>query len=220
MRNLSYREYVLSVLMIGVAMLLVQGCAASKKDFPSYYYLQRDPVRVAVMPSVNNTEHPEATIVFNKACEEALQNRGFEVVSADQVVTYASSLGATLMEVTDRKASQLGGDLKVDFILYSTINQWESKYIVLKTTTTVSGNSRLVEASTDAVVWTYNWVLQEQSGSGGNNSLLGMIVDAAVTAVVNSATDECSTLGNRAAVATVNSAPRPGFAPIAENTEK
>ena len=203
-------------LLLCVIILLTQGCATQPK-IPSYKYLQRTPVRVAVLPSINNTEKPDASIVFNKACEETLRKNGFEVISADQVVTYASANGVLLHDVTSSKASEIGNDLDADMVLYSEINTWETKYIVLNTTSIVSGVSRLTETSTDSVLWRYDWTFQQKS-SGSNNGLIGMLVEAAVTAVVNSAFDECSRLGQQAAIVTVNSMPQPGIAPVTEKS--
>ena len=190
------------------------GCATRPK-IASYKYLQRTPPRVVVLPSTNNTDKPDASIVFNKACETALSKKGFEVISSDQVVTYASANGVLISDITSRKASEIGRELNADFILYSDINTWETKYIVLKSVSIVEGVSRLAEASTDSLLWRYGWTLQEQSGGSGNG-LAGMLVEAAVTTVVHSAFDECSSLGKQAGSITVSSMPQPGFAPKAK----
>lgn len=207
------RKY-LPIFIFGVITLLMQGCTTTIPKIPGHYYLQRSPITIAVMPSSNKTDHPEASIVFNKSCEEALRKKGFEVISADQVVTYASSRGVLLSDVTARKASEIGRDLKADMVLYASINTWETMYIVIKSASTVAGTSRLVETSTDSLVWYYNWNFRKESGSGGNSGLIGMLVDAAVTAVLNSAFDECSNLGTQAGTVTINSIQHPGFAPL------
>ena len=198
--------------LLPAAVLLAPGCATSR--LPPHCYLQREPIRVAVLPSINRTDHPEAPVVFNKACEEALRRHGFEVVSADQVVTYASARGIPLMELAGCKASEIGTDLKADMILYSDLDTWRTKYVVLKSATVVAGSSRLVEASTDGLVWSFAWRFQQESGNGGGG-LLGAAIDATATAIAHSAFDTCSRLGERAASETVGTLPRPGFAPAA-----
>ena len=189
-------------------LLLLSGCTSSR-SFPSHYYLQRTPVRVAIMPSSNTTDHPEASIVFDKACEEALRKKGFEVISADQVVTYASGRGLPLHELTGRKASEVGRDLRADMLFYTEITNWKTTYILVQGKSEVSGKSRLVEVATDALVWKLHWKLVDESGGGG----LGALVSAAVTALANSAFDKCNRLGEDAAHFAVGTLPRPGFAP-------
>jgi hypothetical protein len=197
--------------LLGLGLcVLGSGCASTR--IPASYYLQRKPVRVAVMPSGNKTDHPEASIVFNKAVEEALTKRGFEVISADRVVTYASARGLSLVDLPKRKASEVGRDLKADMLLYSDIEIWKTQYAVIKSASVVAGTSRLVETPTDALVWHYAWRLQNESGSGGGG-LGGLLADALVTAVASSAMDVCAGLGMQAAQITVSSLPAPGYAP-------
>ena len=191
-----------------LCLLLLAGCTSTSR-FPSSYYLQRKPVRVAVMPSGNTTEQPEASIVFDKACEEALRQKGFEVISADQLVTYASARGLTLHELAGRKASEIGRDLRADMIFSTEITCWKTTYVLVQGKSEVAGTSQMVEVSTDALVWRLHWKLVDQSGGGG----LGALVSAAVTAIANSAFDECSRLGQQAAEYSVGTLPRPGFAP-------
>jgi len=196
---------------VGVSLILTQGCATNKT--PWYSYFQRAPIRVVVMPSGNKTEHPDAPVIFNKACEEALTKNNFVVISADKVVTYASSRGVLLSNLSKLKASEIGKDLKADMVLYSEIDTWESKYVVLNTKVHVAGTSRMIETTTDAVVWHYKWDFQKDSSNGNNNGILGLLISAAVDAVVNSAVDACGNLGNEAGGQTVNTLPTPGFAP-------
>lgn len=201
--------------MAGVTLcswfLLIQGCATPK--IPWYYYFQREPIRVVVMPSGNKTDHPDAPVIFNKACEEALTAKGFKVISADRVVAYASSEGILLNHIAELKASEIGKALKADMVLYSAIDVWESKYVVMNTSVRVAGMSRMVEASTDALVWHYQWDLRKDSSDGNNNGIIGLLVNAAVSAVVNSAMDASAKLGEQAGSQTVRSLPYPGIAP-------
>ena len=189
-------------------LLLLAGCASAPR-FPAYYYLQRTPVRVAVLPSGTTTDHPEASIVFDKACEGALRKKGFEVISADQVLTYASSRGLSLHELSGRKASEIGRDLRADLLFSTEITSWKTTYILVQGKSEVAGKSRLTEATTDALVWNLHWKLVDQSGGGG----IGALVSAAVTAIANSAFDKCDRLGEDAARYSVDTLPRPGFAP-------
>lgn len=205
----------ISHLIAGLALcslfLLIQGCATPKT--PWYNYFQREPIRVVVMPSGNKTDHPDAPVVFNKACEEALTAKGFKVISADRVVTFASSQGILLNNIAELKASEIGKALNADMVLYSAIDVWESKYVVLNTRVRVAGMSRMVEASTDSLVWHYQWDFQKDSSDGNNNGVLGMLINAAVSAVVNSAVDASALLGAQAGSQTVGSLPYPGMAP-------
>jgi ABC-type phosphate/phosphonate transport system substrate-binding protein len=87
-----------SLLFLAAGFFLVTvagtGCVTSSRD-QSINYLQR-PLRVAIVPGVNRTDQPEATMVFDKAWEEALSRRNYQVVSADRVVSYGGASGQSL----------------------------------------------------------------------------------------------------------------------------
>ncbi len=217
MNKKSPLRSIYKVLFFCIIVSLLTGCA-SKPKIPSYNFLQRTPVRVVVLPSVNNTQKPEASIVFNKACEEALKKKGFEVITADQVITYASANGVLIRDLTASEAGKIGREMKADMVLYSDINKWETKYFVIKSTSTVEGVSRLVETSTNSLIWRYGWTLQTQSGGSGNG-LVGMLVESAVTAVAHTAFDQCSALGNQAGAFTVSTMPQPGYAPVVKKSK-
>jgi hypothetical protein len=193
-----------------LAALLLNGCAGPA--VPNQNCLQR-PLRVAIVPGINKTDQPKANMVFDKAWEEALTKLGYQVVDADRVVTYAAASGITLNQVLKTDTAKLGNDLKVDAILTTEILHWKNSYKVVKADSTVSGIGRLVEASTGAIIWEHHWVYQEQSGNGGNNGVLGLLVDAAVTAVVNSATDAPTRLAKQGVAMSAGTVPRPGYAP-------
>jgi hypothetical protein len=191
-------------------LVLAAGCATSNR--PDHYYFQRHPVRVAVLPSQNAAPEPSAPIVFNKACEEMLRKRGFEVVSADRIVTYATSSGMSIRDIPDLSAGKLGGDLKVDYLLYSRIDAWGTRYQVIHGSSEVAGSVWLVESATGALMWQAGWHEVRNSGNGGGD-LIGLLVDAVVTAVANTAFDVCAQMGTQAAVDSVSSLPSPGFEP-------
>ena len=59
---------------------------------------------------------------------------------------------------------------------------------MLSSTTTVDASARLVDTKTGAVLWENRQILQQGSGDGGGG-LLGQLVGALVTQVINSKTD-------------------------------
>jgi hypothetical protein len=200
-----------------IAMLILAGLAGAgcvSSHGPEHYYFQREPVRVAVIPCANATAEPAASIIFNKACEEQLRKRGFDVVEADRVVTFAAASGLTVRELPDLKPSRLSAELKADYLLYTRIDKWATKYHVVQGSSVVAGASWLYEGPTDSLVWQSGWHREQQSGNGGGG-LLGILIEAAVTAAANAAFDVCGQMGTDAANAAVLTLPAPGFEPIA-----
>jgi len=200
-------------LIIGLALttVLFSGCATHQAGIPAHQYLQR-PLRVAIVPGLNKTDQPEANVVLDKAWEAALTNCGYQVVTADRVVTYAAASGISLEQVRHSAPAKLGQDLKVDAILQTEILRWNNRYIVISADTTVAGVGRLVEASTGAIIWEHHWVYQQKSGNGGGG-VFGILIDAAVTATINAATDAPTRLAKQAVIWSAGTVPCPGIAP-------
>lgn len=193
---------------LALGLLLLAGCASVPE--PGYNFLERSPVRVAILPSVNKTDQPGAQIVVDKAWEQALKKAGFEVVSADRVMTYVGARGMMLTELANRKAPELGKDLKVDLLLKTEIRKWEMSAKGGNASTTIEAMQRLVEAPTDAVVWEHHWFFQEVDS---NQSWIGMMVDM----MVNAATDNASKLGTVGVLEiSAKKLPRPGHGPVAK----
>ncbi len=201
----------MKIQMILLVGFLGAGCASDRSL--EHYYFQRDPVRVAVIPCENVTDEPAASIIFNKACEEQLRNRGFEVVEADRVVTFASASGLTVRELPDLKPSRLSAELRADYLLYTRIDRWATKYHVIQGSSVVAGASWLYEGPTEALVWQSGWHQERTSGDGGGD-LLNLLINAAVTAAANSAFDVCGQMGTDAAIRAVQSLPNAGFEPV------
>ena len=197
---------------LALAALLLNGCANPNIGSQAHNYLLR-PLRVAIVPGENKTDQPKANMVFDKAWEEALAHLGYQVVSADHVVTYAAASGISLEQVRKTDPAKLGNDLKVDAILNTEILRWKNSYKVVESDSTVSGVGRLVEASTGAIIWEHHWVYQEKSGNGGNNGLVGLFVDALVTATVNAATDAPTRMAKAGVAMSAGTVPHPGKAP-------
>jgi hypothetical protein len=189
--------------------ILFAGCAERKLQ--EYEYFNRPSVRIAVMPAQTKSSTPESTIIFDKACEEALKKKGFEVIPADAVVTYAASRGLAIRELSAVPSNELGKDLKADFLLFTDIRKWEQNYAVIHSAATVSGVTEVVECSTAALLCRRGWYAQESSGGGG--SILGVLANAAASAIIQSATDVCASLGERCATSVAADLPQPGSAP-------
>lgn len=203
-----------SLLFLAAALLVFAvagtGCATDRDK--SIDYLQR-PLRVAIVPGVNRTDQPQATMVFDKAWEEALAGRSYQVVSADRVVSYGGASGQSLEDIRHLPAQKLGQDLKVDAILTTEVLRWKNSYKVIESDTTVSGLGLLVDARTGATIWEHKWIYQESSNQNNNNGLVGMLVGAAVDAAISSAIDKPAHMAKQGVNMSVNTMPIPGTAP-------
>jgi len=192
--------------------LFVLGGCVQPPQRPAWRYLQRPVVRVAILPSSNQTAQVGAPLIIDKLWEEHLRAAGFTVVNADSVVTYLSSRGVPVAKLGTIQPAQLGSDLHADYLLEDDILVWGTKYRVLVGGAVVSCRSKLIEASTGATIWASDWIMQQQSDSGGNG-LAGALVNALVESVVDSMFDESTQLAKQGVTVQSMFQPYPGIAP-------
>lgn len=201
-----FRAY---AIFAAVALLLVAACATEKRH-PGRF-LQRDHIRVAILPAANQSREVGAPIILDKCWETSLTRWGFEVKNADDVMTYASSTGVQLADLRAMPTAKLGADLGVDYLLFNEIMDWGYSYHVLSSQTVVACRSELVEASTGATVWKFDWIYVDSSGSSGNP--IGDLIGAAVHGLVSSMTDAAAQAAATGVTVTTGTLPYPGFAP-------
>jgi hypothetical protein len=195
---------------LGIIVLLLAGCV-SLPPVPSH--LQRTSFRILVMPSTVPASHPEAQITVDKAWEDVLRARGFDVVSADRALTYVGARGLSLKQLRAMPLSRIGRDMKVDGILLTEVARYDTQYAVLAAGTVVAGGSQLVEASTEAVIWGRRWAAQSESGGGRN--LGDALAQALVQALADKMFDQATSLARQAIGGAARSIPPPGFDPPA-----
>jgi hypothetical protein len=200
------------IVLAAAVILALAGCA-SQPPRMSARFMQRNPVRVAIIPSANKTEEAAAPIMLDKIWEETLTKWGFAIVNADRVVTYAASTGVTLTDINSVPLAVLGRDLSVDYVMFNTITTWKTHYNVLRSSTVVTCVSSIYETKTGALVWTSTWWADNSSGSS-NNALADIAVALVHAAVSSMSNAEAKVAAKGANNVTFSSMPYPGFAPV------
>jgi hypothetical protein len=112
----------------------------------------------------------------------------YPVVLADQLLKENGL--PTPGEMHQAPLSKLRKVFGADAVLYITLREYGTKYQILSSVTRVTAQVRLVDATTETVLW--ESVLSAQDDGGGNNSgggLVGALINAAVRQAINSSTD-------------------------------
>ena len=92
---------------------------------------------------------------------------------------------AEMHDVAPAKLREIFG---ADAVLYITVMQYGSRYMVLSSNTTVAAKAVLVDLKTGTELWTGTaTAIRDDSGSAGG--LIGMLVTAAVSQIVNTVSD-------------------------------
>ncbi|HMI38377.1 MAG TPA: GNA1162 family protein [Nitrospiraceae bacterium] len=178
---------VFSFILAACAALWLSGCVTQPKpDYSNFF--DHQPHSILVVPPANMTTAVDAPAVFLTTVSAAFAERGYYVFPVFLVQDILNDLGATdegaIAAIPPEKFKEVFG---TDSILYVTITDWTTTYVVLSSNITVGAEYRLVDAGTGAVLWTGSQKVIQSSGGGGGGGLAGLIV-AAVQAVVTATT--------------------------------
>jgi len=165
---------------------LALGCAA-KRDYSAYF--AHEPRSILVVPALNETTAVEAEAVYMTTVSRPLAERGFYVFPVYLTTLLLRDLGlpeAGLVHQVplERFREHFGADA----VLFVTIEDWSTKYVVIQSSTVVKLSFVLKDTRTGTVLWRRTQAVARNSGDGGGG-LIGMLVAAAVTYAVNQMVD-------------------------------
>lgn len=169
-----------SLIVTACATLWLSGCVTQPKpDYANFF--DHQPHSILVVPPANKTTAVDAPAVFLTTISAAFAERGYYVFPVFLAQDILNDLGATdegaIAAIPPEKFKEVFG---TDSILYVTITDWTTSYVVLSSSIIVGAEYRLVDAGTGAVLWTGQQKVIHQSGGGGG--LIGALVSAAMTA--------------------------------------
>lgn len=176
----------LSLLLLLVVFVVLSGCAhkeLNKQD----KFLSASPRSILVVPVVNNSVDITAADYMLSTLTIPLAERGYYIFPINAVKRVLEDDGlADSSLVHSSPTSKLAKLFGADSVLYVVVEQWDSKYMILSTTTTVSVYYQIRDGKTDDVLWEnrVKMVYQPQSSGGGGGSLTGLVVQLAVQAAV------------------------------------
>ena len=169
------------------------------------------PRSILVLPPLNESVDVNAPYNWLSTITMPLGEAGYYVFPVAVIDAYMKDNGLpTPDEMHTVSLAKLREVIGPDAVLYVTIEDWGQKYQVLSSTTVVKARARLVDVASGAEIWTGNAVGVE--GSGTSNDLVGMLITAAISQVIDSAGDAAHDVARRANIEMVLD-PRTGFAP-------
>jgi len=176
-----------NVSLIGIilAVSLLSACATAPSPKSYSAFNSERPRSILVVPTLNNTGNIQAPEFFLSTISRPFAERGYYVFPAYMLKRLLEEDGlsdAGLVHATD--ASRLGGLFGCDSVLFVTIQRWDSKYLVLSTTTNVAFDYTLKSCKTGNTLWQdkQELVYSPQQNSSGN-PLADLIAQAIVAAL-------------------------------------
>jgi hypothetical protein len=182
---MMFEKITKKALIVIFSLSLLAGCASAPepKDYSSFR--EESPRSILVVPALNNTQSVEAAEFFVSTVSRPFAERGYYIFPAHMVRRVMGDNGLndpSLVHAADaRRLAQLFG---CDAVLYISVERWDSKYVLISTTTTVSFNYTLKSCETGDVLWEDNQALQYSPSAGGSGNIFADLIAQAVVSAV------------------------------------
>lgn len=176
---------------IGAASALLSALTACQTVTPYDYsnFRAHPPRSILVLPPVNDTTAVEGTYGYLSTVSQPLGELGYYVFPVAVLDSYLKDNGlptpTEMQQVALGKFAEITG---ADAVLYVTLKQYGTKYVVLNSVTSVEVDARLLDTRTGILLWSGH-ALAQQGASNSSGGVLGALVAAAVTQIINSSTD-------------------------------
>lgn len=174
-------------------VITLSGCASyiTKEEFAPDMYSEH-PVSILVLPPINNSTAADAKEYYATTVAEPLTNSGYYVFPMEVVYDVLQQEGLydteTMKDIPVQKFHEYFG---ADAVLYVTIQEWDTQYLITSGSVDVKAACELKSTSTGDVLWYYDEeVSVNTSGSsGGAGGLAGFIAQVVTTAIQTAAQD-------------------------------
>lgn len=178
---MSLLKKVLALLALSA---VISGCASTPSAPSSRLnaFHETRPYSILVVPPNNTATDVQATTFVLATLPYFLAEKGFYVFPVNTVKTLLEYEGYyEPAEVHAAPTETLAELFKADAVLYVTIHEWTSKYLVINTVTEVDFEYKLLAAD-GSLVWKERLMMQHSPNNNSNN-LAGLLVNAVSSAV-------------------------------------
>lgn len=162
---------------LALIFVVVSGCATTNPDRLNNFHAVQ-PRSILVVPPLNQVTDIQATTSVLATLPYFLAEKGFYVFPVNTVKTLLELEGYyEPAEVHAAPPEQLAVLFNADSVLYLTIHEWTSKYLIFNTTTEVDFGYRLVAADGE-LLWEERRRAAYTPNNNSGGGLGGLIVNA------------------------------------------
>jgi hypothetical protein len=180
---------------LAACITLLCGCANQPAEADYRRYLDHMPASVVVLPPLNESTRVESPDLFLSTITRPLAERGYYVFPVAVVHQMLKENGLpTPGEMHQVPPAKFREILGADAVLYITIKEWTTRYVVIDSSTSVGLEFRLVDSGSGEELWSQarTVVYHSSDGTGGGGEpisvLLAMTIAAAVDATAKTDT--------------------------------
>lgn len=181
---------------LSLTALLLTGCATQRSPVDHTAFRNARPASILVLPPVNQTVDIKATHSVYAQTTRPLAEAGYYVMPVALVDETFRQNGLTQAE--DIHAVSLGKLREIfgaDAVLYTTIKQYGSTYLVVASDTVVEAHARLVDARSGEQLWEGSArAASSENRNQSNQGIAGLLLTAVIQQIVSTTTDHSHTI--------------------------
>lgn len=166
-----------SLLLITLSLLFLAGCeSTSTKRNPYADTFEQAGIRsILVLPVVNRSVNIYAPGTALSVLPRLLADHGYYVFPVNTVKVVLENEGLyEPAEIYQLPAEKLANMFGADAVLFTTVEQWDTQYVVFSSTTVVSVTFSLTAASGQEI-WKAQKTITKSSDSGSQGSGAGVL---------------------------------------------
>ena len=162
------------LLAIGTVLALC-ACAPTPMDYTAFK--AESPRSILIVPVVNKSTETDAPDTFLSTLPIPLAERGYYVFPVHMVKRTMEDDGLSDADmVASADTVRLAALFGVDSVLYASIDDWTSRYIIVSTTTTVKIHYLLKSGKTGKTLWERSVQTQYSPQQSSGNLVADLIV--------------------------------------------
>ncbi len=179
--------------------LVLTGCATQQAAVDYTAFKQSNPKSILVVQPINHTTEVVAPFSVLANVTQPLAEAGYYVFPVVLVEETFKNNGLTVAEdihaVPAKKLHEIFG---ADAALYIEVVQYGTSYAVITSDTVVVVKAKLADLRTGEILWQgqASAASSEQNNNNAGGGLVGMLVEAAVTQIMESAMDTGHQISN------------------------
>lgn len=168
--------------------ITLAGCAAPQAQLDYAAFRESRPASILVLPPLNETVEVDASQGVLAQATFPLAESGYYVIPVAVMEETFRQNGLTApAEIHELPAAKLREIFGADAALYMSVKKYGASYAVLSSSVAVEIEASLIDLRSGAILWQGHKQAIESSGSGGG--LIGMLVNAVVSQIVNTLSD-------------------------------
>lgn len=171
---------------------ILSGCATKQTPYDYTAFKQSNPKSILVVPPINHTNEIVAPYSVLANVTQPLAEAGYYVFPVALVDETFKNNGLTVAEdihkVPVKKLNDIFG---ADAALYIEVEEYGTSYAVISSDTVVVVKAKLTDLKTNAILWEgkASASSSEQNNSNAGGGIVGMLVEAAVKQIMETAMD-------------------------------